>query len=189
MRRQLREAQVESDRLRKLSEREAARADAQQGDAGAAKRAAASATGERERLAREVVALRVARDNSAAALEDSNAYAKKLENKVAGPGGFLVDQNARLRGALSETAAQHSVRRGVGDWWERSDSDCEARGVAIVVRRPRPPFCLLHARGQTHTPSRFALKLRLRTHGHLPPPPPLPRAAKLSSTSSASNSK
>jgi hypothetical protein len=109
LRHQLRDAYVETDRLRKLAEKEAARADSQYGDANAARRASACATSEAERLSREVIALRVARDNTAAALEDSNTYAKKLENKVAGPGGFLVDQNAKLRHALTETVAQHSV--------------------------------------------------------------------------------
>ena len=115
LRHQLRDAHVESDRLRKLAEKEAARADSQYGDANAARRASACAISEAERLSREVLALRVARDHTAAALEDSNTYAKKLENKVAGPGGFLVDQNAKLRNALNETVAQHSVSI-IGDW-------------------------------------------------------------------------
>ena len=143
LRRALRGAQLDTDNARALAKREAARADAMAAEAAGARRAAAGATAELERVAREVLGLRAARDAAAASLEDTAAYAKKLENKVAGSGGFLVEQNARLRAALGDATAAHAVRGGRG---RGRGSAPRAGGVSHSPPAANPPLRALFAR-------------------------------------------
>ena len=109
LRRQLRDASLETIRVRKVAERDAARADSLTSEIASARRAAAAASSDVERLSREVVSLRAARDDAAAALEENNVYVKKLEVRVTGSAGsFLVEQNTKLRASLSDANAAHS---------------------------------------------------------------------------------
>jgi hypothetical protein len=108
--REAREASADAARIHTLYEKQSARADAAQMEAVAARRAAAAARSDAERLAREVTLLRAARDESNAALEENNAYIRKLEARITAGGkhAFLIEQNTKLRVALADVSSSHA---------------------------------------------------------------------------------
>ncbi len=86
-----------------------------QAELAASRRAASAAAHENERLSREVLLLREARDAAQTEARESEAFAKKLEVKLlAGKGTYLVEQNVRQRASLADLQREHEVRAGGG---------------------------------------------------------------------------
>ena len=108
LRRGSRSLKDSEERLRKLFDKESARAEQLAQELAASRRSAHSASTELERVQREIVGLRQGRDTLSRELEDKAQYVKKLEAKLIGgsQGQYLVEQNTRLRAALEELRRQ-----------------------------------------------------------------------------------
>ena len=122
LRRRLRSCEDNEERLRRLAEKESSRGDSLAHELAGARRAAAGASSEVERLQREVVGLRQQRDSSAHSLEEKAQYCKRLEARLVGGAAQqqLVEHNGRLKASLEEARRQSEVRewgRGTSAVW------------------------------------------------------------------------
>jgi chromosome segregation ATPase len=108
LRRKVRSVEDNEQRLRKLLDKESARAEALSGELAAARRSAHGAGAESERLQREIVGLRSGRDSLGSQLEEKAVYIKRLEARLVGGSTqqLLVEQNARLRSSSEDLKRQ-----------------------------------------------------------------------------------
>lgn len=138
LRRAVAKANEAEDKARALYQRESARSASLTAELKECKRAAAASQHDLERAQRELLQLRQGRDAAAAALAENEAYVRKLEAKVTGPGNFLVEQNTRLRAVAAEhkergDAAQALVEQQRGEL-QRALREIEVLTAALELR-------------------------------------------------------
>ena len=118
LRRRYREKEEKEATLSKLFEKEKHRSDGLSQELASARRVSTSCQSELDRLQREVVGLRQVRESAVQSMEESKAYAKKLEAKLVGGerGHFLLEQNNKLRGSLEEAKRRGEVSPPAGPY-------------------------------------------------------------------------